>query len=112
MGKVQRFNDIVNERTSKGSSMSMTMKRVYGVRSERLPEELVDDRADCLVAMFGAPESKPLYCDAVRYLEKSFLDEKGQYALEYAKTTPAKLFGAIVFRQLVKAGVYQDKRSA
>lgn len=113
MGKVQRINELIdNERLRRSHSMAMTLKKVYGIRGERLAEELVDERADCLVAMFGAPESKPLYCDAVRYLEKSFLDEKAKYAFECAKTTPAKLFGAIVFRQLVKAGVYQGKRSA
>lgn len=112
MGKVQRINELIdNERLRRSHSMTMTLKKVYGVRSERLPEELVDDRADCLVAMFSAPGSKPLFCDAVRYLDKSFLDEKAKYALERGKK-PVALFGAIVFRQLVKAGVYQEKRSA
>lgn len=110
MGKVQRFNDIVNERNLKGTSMTMSMslKRVYGVRAKKLPEEEVDDCADCLVAMFGAPGSKPLFCDAVRYLEKSYLDEQAKYAMQHGRK-PVALFGAIVFRQLVKAGVYPSK---
>lgn len=108
MGRPRRFNDIVidNERTLKGSSM--TLKKVYGLRSAKLPEEQVDDRADLLVAMFNAPGSKPLFCDAVRYLEKSYLNEQADYALR-AGRKPVALFGAIVFRQLVKAGVYKPK---
>lgn len=110
MGKPQGLNELIdNESFQKKHSMTMPMKRVYGVRSEKLNEDEVDSRADYLVQMFGAPESKPLYCDAVRYLERSFLEEKAQYAFKYAKTTPPKLFGAIIFRQLVKAGVYPKK---
>lgn len=111
MGRVRGFNDIVNERISKGTSMTMSMslKRVYGVREEKLPEDQVDEQADYLVAMFGAPGSKPLFCDAVRYLEKSFLDEKVKYSMEHGRK-PLALFGTIIFRQLVKAGVYKSKQ--
>lgn len=108
MGRVRGFNDIVNERNLKGTPMSLSLKKIYGVRSEKLAEDMVDERADCLVAMFGAPGSKPLFCDAVRYLEKSYLDEQAKYAMERGKK-PVALFGAIIFRQLVKAGVYKAK---
>lgn len=109
MGKPQRFNDFIdNDRFQRNRSMTMSMKRAYGVRREKLEESQVDEQADCLVAMFGAEGSKPLYCDAVRHLERSFLDEKAQYSLKYGRN-PAACFGAIVFRQLVKAGVYPKK---
>lgn len=112
MGSPQRINELIdNERFQRNHSMTMSMKRVYGVREERLDESEVDDRAECLVKMLSAPESKPLYCDAVRYLERAFLEEKANYALKNATTTPPKLFGAIIFRQLVKAGVYPKKHS-
>ena len=111
MGRLRRFNELIdNERFQRNHSMTMSMKGVYGIRKERLDESEVDDQAEYLVRMFGAPESKPLYCDAVRYLERSFLEEKANYALRNATTTPPKLFGAIIFRQLVKAGVYPKKR--
>lgn len=108
MGEVRSFIDIANEKSQKGTTMSLSLKKVYGVREKRLPEELVDERADCLVEMFGAPASKPLFCNAVRYLEKSYLDEQAKYALEHGRK-PVALFGAVIFRQLVKAGVYKSK---
>lgn len=110
MGRPERFNEIIdNESFQRKHSMTMSMKRVYGVREQKLDEAEVDELAECLVRMFDAEGSKPLYCDAVRYLERSFLDEKAKYALNHATTTPAKLFGAIIFRQLVKAGVYPKR---
>ncbi len=107
MGKVQGFNELIdNERFLKESpSMTMSMKRVYGAREIPLAEDEVDEQADLLVEMFGARDSKGLYCDAVRYLTKAFLNEKANYALQKGRN-PAACFGAIVYRQLRKAGVY------
>lgn len=94
-----------NERfRKKSSSMTMTLKG-YGVREEKLAEREVDGRAECLVEMFSAPGSKPLYCDAVRYLTKGFLDEKAKLARERGKN-PAKYFGTIIYNKLRDIGVY------
>lgn len=84
--------------------MTMSLKG-YGVREVKLAEREVDDQANCLVVMFDAPGSKPLYCDAVRYLTKSFLDEKARLAFKKGKS-PAKYFGAIVYNKLRDIGVY------
>ncbi len=107
MGKVQAINELIdNERFLKESnSMTMSMKRVYGVREAQLDENEVDERADSLVAIFDAGSSKPLYCDAVRYLTRAYLNEKVEYALHKGKN-PAALFGAIIYRQLCRAGIY------
>lgn len=110
MGKVQGINELIdNEKLRRSNSMTMSMKRVYGVRETPLDENEVDERADCLVAMFGSSSSKPLYCDAVRYLTRAFLNEKANYSLRNGRK-PAACFGAIIYRQLCKAGVY-PKRS-
>lgn len=111
MGRVQSINEIIdndNERFKESLSMTMSMKRVYGVRSEKLSEELVDAQVDCLVAMFDAKNSRALYCDAVRYLTKAYINEKVDYALKNGRN-PAACFGAIIYRQLCKAGVYDKK---
>lgn len=108
MGKPQRLNELIdndNERFQRNHSMTMSMKRVYGVRQEKLDERIVDERAECLVQTLGQPASKPLYCDAVRYLERSFINEKLEYSLKHGRK-PAACFGAIIYRQLLKAGVY------
>jgi len=55
MGKVQSINEIIdndNERFKESLSMTMSMKRVYGVREAQLDENEVDERADSLVAIF------------------------------------------------------------
>lgn len=108
MGRVQRINDIIdNERLQRSQSMtmsSMTMNK-YGVRDTKLPEAEVDERAECLVKMFGAPGSKALYCDAVRYLTKAFLDEKIKVTMEKGIDKP-RYFGAIVYKKLKSIGVY------
>ncbi len=111
MGKVQSINEIIdndNERFKESLSMTMSMKRVYGVRDQKLGEELVDDQADYLVAIFDAEDSRALYCNAVRYLTKAYLNEKVDYALKKGRN-PAACFGAIIYRQLCKAGIYEEK---
>lgn len=108
MGKTQSFNDIANERFQRNQSMTLNTLPMnkYGVRETKLAEQDVDEQAECLVKMFDAPNSKPLYCDAVRYLTRSFLEEKANYALHHAKTTPARLFGHIVYKKLYSIGLY------
>lgn len=120
MGREQRVIDLidnafnVNERSQRDQSMSMkpmslSMRKQYGVRETKLDEKSVDERATCLVSIFGSPRSKPLYCDAVRYLERSYLDEQVNYAMRKGKN-PAALFGAIIYRRLCQAGVYPKSK--
>lgn len=107
MGSTRRINEIIdndNERL-KRNSMSMTMNR-YGVRDDKMDEAEVDECAECLVSVFNSPGSKALYCDAVRYLTKSFLDEKMKVSLERGRN-PAKYFGAIIYKKLKSIGLYQ-----
>lgn len=104
MGREQRVNDIIdNERFQRNPSMTMIGK--YGVRESKLDEELVDERADCIVSIFASPTSKPLYCDAVRYLTRAYLDEQVKISLEKGRV-PAKLFGHIIYKKLCSIGVY------
>ncbi len=107
MGREQSLKDIVNdnEKFKKNSSMTLTLKG-YGVRQTKLKEDEVDGQADYLVAKFDSPNSKALYCDAVRYLTRGFLEEKINYAISHSNTTPAQLFGAVIYRKLKSIGVY------
>lgn len=105
MGSATRINEIIdNERLQRSQSMTMPMNQ-YGVREVKLDERQVDGRADCLVRMFNAPGSKPLYCDAVRYLTMAYLDEQAKIAMEKGDS-PAKLFGYLIYKKLRSLGLY------
>lgn len=105
MGRETKLIDFIdNERFQKNQSMTMSMKG-YGVRDEKLPESRVDGRADYLVHLFGSPKSKPLYCDAVRYLTKSYLEEQIKIATDKGRD-PAKLFTYLIHKKLTSIGVY------
>lgn len=106
MGRIRRINDVIdNEKLQRSESMTMSMNR-YGVRETKLPESEVDELADCLVSMFDAPGSKALYCDAVRYLTKTFLDEKIKITMEKGIDKP-RYFGSIIYKKLKSIGLYQ-----
>lgn len=107
MGSPTKINELIdndNERFQRNQSMTMSMNR-YGVRDVKLDESQVDGKAECLVRMFGAPGSKPLYCDAVRYLTTAFLDEQVKLATDRGKV-PAKLFGYLIYKKLKSIGLY------
>lgn len=107
MGSATGINDSLTmtmKRLQRSQSMTMSMNG-YGVRSEKLAESDVDQRAEYLASMFDAPGSKPLYCDAVRYLTKAYLDEQAKIAMEKGKV-PAKLFGYIIYKKLRSIGLY------
>lgn len=107
MGSVSRINELIdndNERFQRNHSMTMSMKG-YGVRDEKLSEAFVDDKANYLVSVFESPSSKPLYCDAVRYLTRSYLEEQIKVAYDKGRV-PAKLFTHIIHKKLVSIGVY------
>lgn len=105
MGRETRINELIDiERFKKKSSMTMSM-RGYGVRDEKLPESRVDRKADSLVLLFNSPQSKPLYCDAVRYLTSAFIDEQIKTATDKGRE-PARLFTYLINKKLRSIGLY------
>lgn len=105
MGRETQINKLIDiERFKKNNTMTMSMKG-YGVRDEKMPESRVDSNANSLVMLFGSPQSKALYCDAVRYLTKAFIDEQIKIALDKGHE-PAKLFTYLINKKLRSIGLY------
>ena len=106
MGRGQRINELIdNDRFQRNPSMTLTMKIKYGVRDAKLEEKLVDERADCIVNVFASPNSKPLYCDAVRSLTKAFLDEQIKIAMSHGRSQ-VRLFNYLIYKKLRSIGLY------
>lgn len=105
MGRETQINEIIDiERFQRNQSMTMSMN-AYGVRDEKLPESRVDGDAQSLVLLFDSPQSKPLYCDAVRYLTRAFIDEQIKTAMDKGRE-PAKLFTYLINKKLRSIGLY------
>lgn len=105
MGRETRINEIIDiERFQRNQSMTMSMNG-YGVRDTKLAESRVDGKAEYLVHFFKSPQSKPLYCDAVRYLTKSFIEEQIEIAIDKGRE-PAKLFTHLIYKKLCSIGLY------
>lgn len=100
MGNVRRINEsMINERFQRNQSMINESLR-YGVRKEWLPECRVDEEANCLVLIFHSSKSKPLYCQAVRYLTREYLDEKITATKSSNPDNPAAYFGKIISKKI------------
>lgn len=105
MGRETHINELIdNERFQRNQSMTMSMNR-YGVRDEKLPESRVESEANSLVLLFNSPQSRPLYCDAVRYLTRAFIDEQIKTATDKGRE-PAKLFTFLINKKLRSIGLY------
>lgn len=105
MGRETRINELIDiERFQRNQSMTLSMKG-YGVRDEKLPESRVDSDAQGLVLLFDSPQSKPLYCDAVRYLTRAFIEDQINIAMDKGRE-PAKLFTHLINKKLRAIGLY------
>lgn len=65
----------------------------------------VDQLADYLVSVFNTPESRPMYCDAVRYLTKAFIEEEIKIVLDKG-IEPVRLFNHMIYKKLRLLGLY------
>lgn len=114
MGSAQSIKEIIdndNGRFQRNNSMTMSMKKIYGIREKRLDESEVDGRVDVLLEHFpGSEKSRPQYCDFVRYLTDRFLEEAIEVANQPNIVNHGGYFGTMCRNQLYKAHIYPRKR--
>lgn len=115
MGKFQSVveiidNDNVEFQRNNPMTMSMSKRRIYGLREKKLDESEVDPLVDELVDRFNAKESRGFYADCVRYLTRAYIGEACALARQPGIINQAAFFGRLCYSKLKRAGIYPKRR--